>query len=120
MRRAVVIGLTGSAVLLVLGLPFLGVKWGFPDDRVLPSSSSAHQVGDRMREDFADNSATAVTIVVPDAEGLTPADFERYAAQLSRVVDVTAVSAPAGHLRRRQQDRPTGGRRRDQPTAAPF
>jgi putative drug exporter of the RND superfamily len=94
MRRAVVIGLAGSTVLIVLGLPFLGIKWGFPDDRVLPSSSSAHQVGDRMREGFTDNSATAVTIVVPDAEGLTPADFERYAAQLSRVADVTAVSAP--------------------------
>ena len=96
MGRAVVIGLIGSAVLLALGLPFLGIKWGFPDDRVLPNSSSAHQIGDRLREGFADNSATAVTIVVPDAEGLTPADFERYAAQLSRVVDVTAVSAPSG------------------------
>ncbi|MGA7053321.1 MAG: MMPL family transporter, partial [Mycobacterium sp.] len=94
MRRAVVIGVAGSAVLIVLGLPFLGIKWGFPDDRVLPRSSSAHQVGDRMREGFTDNSATAVTIVVPNAEGLTPADFERYAAQLSRVADVTAVSAP--------------------------
>ena len=31
---------------------------------------------------------------MPDAEGLTPADFERYAAELSRVADVTAVSAP--------------------------
>ncbi len=94
MRHAVVIGVAGSTVLIVLGLPFLGIKWGFPDDRVLPNSSSAHQVGDRMREGFTDNSATAVTIVVPNAEGLTPADFERYAAQLSRVADVTAVSAP--------------------------
>ena len=50
MRRAVPIGLAGSAVLLVLGLPFLGIKWGFPDDRVLPRSASAHQVGDRMRD----------------------------------------------------------------------
>ncbi len=94
MRRPVMIGLAGSTVLIVLGLPFLGIKWGFPDDRVLPRSSSAHQVGDRMRDGFTDNAATAVTIVVPDAEGLTPADFERYAAQLSRVADVTGVSAP--------------------------
>ena len=47
------------------GAPFLGVKWGFPDDRVLPDSASAHQVGDRLRSDFADNSATAVTVVIP-------------------------------------------------------
>jgi len=96
MRHAVVIGLAVSAVLIVLGLPFLGIRWGFPDDRVLPGSASAHQVGDRMRAGFADNSQTAVTIVIPDADGLTPADFERYAAELSRVVDVTAVSAPTG------------------------
>ncbi|BBX48762.1 MMPL family transporter [Mycobacterium cookii] len=96
MRRSMVIGLAGSAVLLVLGLPFLGIKWGFPDDRVLPGSSSARQVGDRVREGFTDNSATAVTIVLPDARGLTPADVERYAARLSGVADVSSVSAPTG------------------------
>ena len=96
MRHAVVIGLAVSAVLIVLGLPFLGIRWGFPDDRVLPGSASAHQVGDRMRTGFADNSQTAVTVVIPDADGLTPADFERYAAELSQVVDVTAVSVPTG------------------------
>jgi uncharacterized membrane protein YdfJ with MMPL/SSD domain len=96
MRRAVVIGLSGVALLLLLGVPFLGVKWGFPDDRVLPQSLSAHQVGDELRSNFADNSETAVTVVVPDAAGLTPADFERYAADLSRVPDVPAVTAPTG------------------------
>ena len=85
-----------SQLLLVLGAPFLGVKWGFPDDRVLPTSVSAHQVGDQLRNDFADNSATAVTAVIPDAGGLTPVDLERYAAELSGVPDVSAVSAPTG------------------------
>ncbi|MGZ8801360.1 MAG: MMPL family transporter [Mycobacterium sp.] len=96
MRRAVPIGLAGSAVLIVAGLPFLGITWGFPDDRVLPGTASAHQVGDRMREGFADDSATAVTIVIPDATGLTPPDIEQYAARLSTVVDVGSVSAPTG------------------------
>ena len=96
MRRAVPIGLAGTAVLLLLGVPFLGVKWGFPDDRVLPHSASAHQVGDALRADFADNSETAVTAVVPDADGLSPGDLERYAAELSRVPDVSAVTAPTG------------------------
>ena len=68
MRRAVPIGLAIVALLLVLGVPFLGVKWGFPDDRVLPQSLSAHQVGDELRTNFADDSATAVTVVVPDAD----------------------------------------------------
>jgi putative drug exporter of the RND superfamily len=96
MRRAGPIGLAVVAFLVLLGVPFLGVKWGFPDDRVLPHSASAHQVGDHLRNDFVDDSANAVSVVVPDASGLTPADFDRYAADLSRVPDVSAVSAPSG------------------------
>jgi putative drug exporter of the RND superfamily len=96
MRRALPIGLVVIALLVLLGTPFLGVRWGLPDDRVLPRSASAHQVGDQLRNDFANNSATAVTVVVPDANGLGPNDIERYAAELSRVPDVTAVSAPTG------------------------
>jgi uncharacterized membrane protein YdfJ with MMPL/SSD domain len=81
---------------VLLGVPFLGVKWGMPDDRVLPRSASAHQVGDQLRTDFADDSARTVPVVVPDARGLTPADLDRYAADLSRVPDVSAVTAPTG------------------------
>jgi putative drug exporter of the RND superfamily len=96
MRRALPLGLAVVALLLLLGAPFVGVKWGFPDDRVLPASASAHQLGDQLRNDFADNSTAAVTAVLPDADGLTSVDLERYAAELSRVPDVSAVSAPMG------------------------
>ena len=95
-RRAIPIGLVGVAALLVLGAPFLGVRWGMPDDRVLPKSASAHQVGDQLRSDFADNSETAVPIVITDTQGLSDNDIERYAADLSRVSEVSAVSAPTG------------------------
>ncbi|MDM4140230.1 MULTISPECIES: MMPL family transporter [Mycobacterium] len=96
MRRWAPIGLTVVALLLLLGYPFLRVTWGFPDDRVLPRSASAHQVGDRLRNDFAHDSATSVPVVIPDAAGLNPTDFDSYAAALSRVADVSSVSAPAG------------------------
>jgi RND superfamily putative drug exporter len=96
MRRAVPVGLVVVVLLLALGAPFLGVKWGFPDERVLPTSASAHQVGDQLRQDYVDNSSTAVSVVVPDADGLAEADLERYAADLSRVADVSSVSAPTG------------------------
>jgi putative drug exporter of the RND superfamily len=96
MRRWAPIGLSVVALLLLLGLPFTGVKWGFPDDRVLPSSTSSHQVGDQLRNDFAHDSATSVPVVVPNAHGLNAADFDTYAAGLSRVRDVSAVSAPGG------------------------
>ncbi|MGE0214539.1 MMPL family transporter [Mycolicibacterium sp.] len=96
MRRALIYGLTVVTLLLVLGAPFTGVRWGFPDERVLPATASAHQVGDQLRADFADNSDTAITIVIPDSAGLTPAQLSDYAAELSRVADVPAVSAPTG------------------------
>ena len=92
MRHAIPAGLAVVALLLLLGAPFLGVKWGFPDDRVLPTTASAHQVGDEMRTQFPDDSATAVTIVVPDATGPTQAEFDRYATDLARVADVVGVS----------------------------
>jgi RND superfamily putative drug exporter len=96
LRHAVPIGLAGVALLLLLGAPFLGVRWGFPDDRVLPRSAAAHQVGDQLRSNFVDNSETAVTIVIPNANQLAPDDIERYASDLSRVPDVSAVSVPTG------------------------
>lgn len=96
MRRWAPIGLAVIAVLVLLGLPFAGVTWGFPDDRVLPRSASAHQVGDQLRHDFAHDSAAAVPIVVPDARGLSPEALDTYAAALSKVPGVSGVSAPGG------------------------
>lgn len=94
MRHAVPVGLAVTALVALAGAPFLGVKWGFPDDRVLPRSASAHQVGDQLRNDFADDVATTVQAVIPDARGLDADDLDRYAADLSRVPDVSAVTAP--------------------------
>lgn len=96
MRRSVPIGLAVIALLLMLGAPFLGIKWGFPDDRVLPSSASARQLGDELRNDFAVDSSTAVTVVLPDVTGLPPAELDRYAGDLSRAADGVSVSAPGG------------------------
>jgi putative drug exporter of the RND superfamily len=96
MRRAIPILLGVIALLSTLGIPFLSAKWGLPDDRVLPMSSSSHQVGDQLRTDFTDDLATNVTVVIPDAAGITPADLGSYAAQLSQVADVESVSAPVG------------------------
>jgi uncharacterized membrane protein YdfJ with MMPL/SSD domain len=96
MRRAILIGGAVVALLLVVGTPFLGVRWGFPDDRVLPASASAREVGDQLRTEFTGDSATAVSIVIPDSDGLPAGEIARYAAECSRVPDVSAVSAPVG------------------------
>ena len=96
MRRPIPIGLAVVGLLVVLGAPFLGIKWGYLDDRVLPQSATARQLGDQMRNDFDVNALTDVTVVVPDMTGLTPAELGDYAAELSRIPDVTAVSSPGG------------------------
>jgi putative drug exporter of the RND superfamily len=97
MRHAIAVGLAVTAVLLILGAPFLGIKWGMPDDRVLPDSASARMVGDHIRSGaFAVNPANNVTVVIPDLTGVTPEELGRYAAQLSQVADVSSVSAPGG------------------------
>ncbi|OCB40606.1 hypothetical protein A5675_11710, partial [Mycobacterium malmoense] len=96
LRHALPVGLSVIALLLLLGVPFLGVRWGFPDERVLPRSASARQVADMLDTDFPDGLGTGVTVVVPNARGVTPVDLERYASSLSRVPDVSAVTAPTG------------------------
>ncbi len=96
MRRSIPVGTAIVALLLLLGSPFLGIKFGSPDDRVLPKSASAHQVGDLLRDGFSSNLNSGMSVVIPDAAGATEADVDRYAAELSRVPDVSLVSAPGG------------------------
>jgi len=94
MRRWAPIGLAVIALLVLLGLPFTSVKWGFPDDRVLPPSASSHQVGDQLRTNFAHDSATSVPIVVPDARGVSPADLDAYAAGVNAWLETRRQALP--------------------------
>ncbi len=96
MRHAVPIGVAVVALLLLLGAPFRDVRWGFADDRVLPTSASARQVGDQLRNDFPGDATPDITVVLPDATDLSLADLDAYAAALSRVPDVSSASSPRG------------------------
>ena len=96
MRYAIPLVLVVVTLLVVLGVPFLGVRLGYPDDRVLPPSASARQVGDQLRHDFAADLDSAITAVLPDAAGVTPRLLNEYASVLSRVPDVASVSSPGG------------------------
>ncbi|QUR66062.1 MMPL family transporter [Mycobacterium spongiae] len=96
MRRSVPIGLAVVALLLLVGAPFLGVRWGYPDDRVLPVSASSRQVGDELRNDFVDDTEKALQVVITGATNLNPHQLSHYATALSQVPDVSDVSAPSG------------------------
>ena len=95
-RRAGVVAIAVTVLLLILGAPFTHVKWGFPDERMLPASASARQLGDRMRTDFGYNPGTAMTVVVPDVDGADAAEMARFARDLSVTEYVSSVSSPTG------------------------
>lgn len=88
MRHALPIGIAIIALLLLLGSPFTRVRWGFADDRILPTSASARQVGDLLRNDFPDRGVPDITVVLPDATNLSAAELDSYAAALSRVPEI--------------------------------
>ncbi|MGO9183202.1 MMPL family transporter [Mycobacterium sp.] len=109
MRQAIPIGLAIVVLLLVLVAPFLHVRWGNPDERVLPASATSRTVSDVVRSEFSADSATAVTIVIPEIGEPAKPELDAYAAQLSRVTDVAAVSSPSGTF--------VAGERRGPPSA---
>ncbi|MFI1914050.1 MMPL family transporter [Nocardia sp. NPDC020380] len=90
-RRPALCALPVLALLIALGSPIFGLKLGLPDDRVLPASTESHQVGDLLRNRFADNATGAVDILVTGAN----TDVGAYAAALSKVPGVDGVSPPA-------------------------
>ncbi|MCV7229396.1 MMPL family transporter [Mycolicibacterium komossense] len=95
-RRAAAVAVAVTVLLLILGAPFTHVRWGFPDERMLPSSASARQLGDRLRTDFGYNPGTAMTVVVPDVSGVGTAEVARFARDFSLTPYVASVSAPTG------------------------
>jgi RND superfamily putative drug exporter len=82
------------AVLIVVGAPFLHVRFATPDDRVLPASASAHQVGDALRTRFSSNASS--TLLVVATGHASPIAEAAYARQLSTLHGVTDVQGATG------------------------
>ncbi|MFT4042089.1 MAG: MMPL family transporter [Gordonia sp. (in: high G+C Gram-positive bacteria)] len=94
LRHAVSVGAAVIIILLVLGAPFLSIKLGFPDDRVLPSSASARQIQQEIRDDFTQNLSSTVTIV---ATGDVASDVRAtYTRHLSQVAGVNLATSESG------------------------
>ncbi|MFE7132154.1 MMPL family transporter [Streptomyces sp. NPDC057638] len=68
MRRAPLFAFGTVAALLVLGLPFLGVKFGTPDDRQLPASAESHTVQQYIREGFPGSPDGGIEILAERSE----------------------------------------------------
>lgn len=94
MRRPISVGTAAVALLVILGLPFLGVKFGLPDDRVLPSDNETHLTSEVLRNEFTSHEADAFGIAVPEA--VTDADLATYASAVSQVSGVQRADSRAG------------------------
>jgi RND superfamily putative drug exporter len=96
MRRPVGIATAVIALLLVLGAPFLGIKLGTPDDRVLPPGDSVRATQQVLREEFTAGEASALQVVATGDATSDDADVSSYAASLSALPGVARVDARTG------------------------
>jgi RND superfamily putative drug exporter len=95
MRRAAPVAVLVTALLVFVGLPFLHVKFGYPDQRVLPQSSSAYQVGTDTLTNFHAGTGATINVAVPSVEGKAN-EIGGYAAKLSSIAGVQGVESAAG------------------------
>ena len=91
MRRPVPVATLSALLLIVLGLPFLGIKFNTVDPTVLPESASARQAYDTVSERFPPYHETPIWIAV---DGGGPAAGKVVAAAVGRVPGVAEVLPP--------------------------
>ncbi|MCX5125849.1 MMPL family transporter [Streptomyces sp. NBC_00347] len=92
MRRAPVFAVATMAGLLLLGLPFLGVKFGTVDDRQLPVTAESHVVQQHIREGFPGSPGGALTVLTEGASGA--ADLDAYKQRVAALPGVLGVEGP--------------------------
>jgi RND superfamily putative drug exporter len=98
MRHPLAIGTAVVAILVLLGLPFLHIKFGLPDDRVLPASATSRQVQDDLRHNFASNESAPLEVVAPSAPATPARDaaIDQYSARLSQLAGAARVDSLTG------------------------
>jgi RND superfamily putative drug exporter len=94
MRRPWIYAIGVTALLVVLGMPFLHIRFGLPDDRVLPAETSSRKVSDAIRHEFDSNEAGAASVVAPTTD---PAQIDAFARTLSTLDGVSRVDAATGY-----------------------
>jgi RND superfamily putative drug exporter len=91
MRRPVPIATLSALFLILLGLPFLNIKFNTIDPTVLPESASARQAYETVSEEFPPYRETPIWVAV---EGGGPKAPLQLAARVRRTEGVAAVAPP--------------------------
>ena len=95
MRRAVPVAVIVTAFLIFLGLPFMHMKFGYPDPRILPPTASAYQVGQDTLDNFGAGTGASIEVAVPSLQGRAD-ELGPYAARLSQITGVRAATSSVG------------------------
>jgi uncharacterized membrane protein YdfJ with MMPL/SSD domain len=91
MRRPIPVATLSALFLILLGLPFLGIKFNTVDAEILPKEASARQAYDEVSTEFPPYRETPIWVAV---DGARPWATARLAARIRRVDGVAAVSPP--------------------------
>jgi len=97
MRRPIPIATIATALLLLLGTPFLDARYTAADAQVLPETASANRVDDALTQDFSAE-RTSPTFIELRTRGADRAEASErlaaYAERLRRIDSVSAVTPP--------------------------
>ncbi|CAM3287198.1 MMPL family transporter [Nocardioides dubius] len=91
MRRPVFYAVGITVILLGIGAPFLGVKWGSVDYRVLPDDAGAHIAAETLNEEFGPERSTA-NLSLSGAEGDAVEQYRADLAAVDGVLDAQVVA----------------------------
>ena len=91
MRRPIPVATLSALFLIILGLPFFGIKFNTVDPTVLPESASAREAYDTVSQQFPPYHDTPIWV---DFEGGGPGAAARFAAQVREVDGVAEVAPP--------------------------
>ncbi|MFI5754588.1 MMPL family transporter [Streptomyces sp. NPDC051569] len=92
MRRAPLFAFATTAGLVLLGLPFLGVKFGTADYRQLPSSAESRVVQQEIRDGFPGGPGGGLVVLAEGAA--TPTEYADFRSRISGLPGVLRVEGP--------------------------
>lgn len=92
MRRAPLFAGATTAGLVLLGLPFLGVKFGTADDRQLPATAESRVVQEHIREGFPGSPGGGLELLATGAA--TPAQYAALRGDIAGLPGVLRVEGP--------------------------
>jgi uncharacterized membrane protein YdfJ with MMPL/SSD domain len=90
MRRPAPIAAGAATLLIVLGIPFLGVKFTGVDASVLPREQSARVVDDALRTEFPPSRTSPIYVAARGGPG-DRAEVERYAQRLGALPGIVVA-----------------------------